>query len=101
LNRAGSLAKFISTRGRRQSQDDLGVIKKSARACRASPKTISPTPWKQSSPPTLLDNGADLRVIQEMLGTRTFDDPEIVYGTSISDALKETHYRFHPRSGRR
>jgi len=98
---AGSLGEvFLSTRGQPLSRKTIWVlIKKYTRAAGIA-KTITPHTLRHSFATHLLDNGADLRVIQEMLGHADISTTQI-YTHVDQRRLKETHYRFHPRSGRR
>ncbi len=91
---------FLSTRGQALSRKTIWVlIKKYTRAAGIT-KTITPHTLRHSFATHLLDNGADLRVIQEMLGHADISTTQI-YTHVDQRRLKETHYRFHPRSGRR
>jgi integrase/recombinase XerD len=91
---------FLSTRGQALSRKTIWVlIKKYTRAAGIT-KTITPHTLRHSFATHLLDNGADLRVIQEMLGHADISTTQI-YTHVDQRRVKETHYRFHPRSGRR
>jgi integrase/recombinase XerD len=99
--RAGSLGEvFLSTRGKPLSRKTIWVlIKKYARRAGIT-KSITPHTLRHSFASHLLENGGDLRVIQEMLGHADISTTQI-YTHVDQRRLKETHYRFHPRSGRR
>jgi integrase/recombinase XerD len=91
---------FLSTRGQPLSRKTIWVlIKKYARRARIT-KNITPHTLRHSFATHLLNNGGDLRVIQEMLGHADISTTQ-VYTHVDQQRLKETHYRFHPRSGRR
>jgi integrase/recombinase XerD len=91
---------FISTRGKALSRKTIWVlIKKYSRRAGIS-KNITPHTLRHSFASHLLDNGGDLRVIQEMLGHADISTTQ-VYTHVDQGRLKDTHYRFHPRSGRR
>lgn len=91
---------FLSTRGGPLSRQTIWHhIKKYARAAGIA-KNITPHTLRHSFATHLLNNGGDLRVIQEMLGHASVATTQI-YTHVDQSRLKETHYRFHPRSGRR
>jgi integrase/recombinase XerD len=101
LTRGGNLGEvFISTRGTALSRKTIWVlIKKYARVAGIG-KVITPHTLRHSFASHLLQNGGDLRVIQEMLGHADISTTQL-YTHVDQTRLKETHYRFHPRSGRR
>ena len=91
---------FLSLRGQALSTKTIWhLVKKYARAAGIT-KPLSPHTLRHSFATHLLNNGGDLRVIQEMLGHADISTTQ-VYTHVDQQRLKETHYRFHPRSGRR
>jgi integrase/recombinase XerD len=91
---------FLSTRGQAMSTKTIWhLIKKYARKAGIT-KPLSPHTLRHSFATHLLNNGGDLRVIQELLGHADISTTQ-VYTHVDQQRLKETHYRFHPRSGRR
>jgi integrase/recombinase XerD len=99
-NSSGRSEVFLSTRGRALSTKTIWhLVKKYARAAGIA-KSLSPHTLRHSFATHLLNNGGDLRAIQEMLGHADISTTQI-YTHVDQQRLKETHYRFHPRSGRR
>lgn len=62
-------------------------------------KNISPHTFRHSFATHLIDGGADLRAVQEMLGHESILTTEI-YTHLDRQYLRDTIIRFHPRSGR-
>ena len=91
---------FLSTRGQPLSRKTIWVLIKKYTRIAGISKVITPHTLRHSFATHLLDNGADLRVIQEMLGHADISTTQI-YTHVDQHRLKDTHYRFHPRSGRR
>ena len=90
---------FLNGRGRPFAASTLWTrIKRRVRRA-AIGRNITPHTLRHSFATHLLENGADLRVIQELLGHANISTTE-VYTHVTSSRLREIHRRFHPRHNR-
>ncbi len=88
---------FLNRRGRKLTREMIfTIVKKAAKDARIT-KTISPHTFRHSFATHLVEGGADIRVVQEMLGHESILTTEI-YTHLDRQFLKDTILRFHPRT---
>lgn len=87
---------FLSHNGRKLNRERVWSIVKETAERAGIHKNIHPHTLRHSFASHLLANGADLRVIQEMLGHADIATTEI-YTHVDADRLREIHRKFHPR----
>jgi integrase/recombinase XerD len=88
---------FITSRGKPLSRTGLWTIVKTHARAAGLPESVSPHTLRHSFATHLLAGGADLRVVQEMLGHASIATTQIYTRVELS-RLKEVHARFHPRA---
>ncbi|MDR0933036.1 MAG: site-specific tyrosine recombinase XerD [Victivallales bacterium] len=87
---------FLSRNGRKLDRERIWSIVKEASIIAGIRKNLHPHTLRHSFASHLLANGADLRVIQEMLGHADIGTTEI-YTHVDAARLHEIHRKFHPR----
>ena len=88
---------FLNRRGRKLSRVMIFTIKKNLVRELGLKKNISPHTFRHSFATHLIDGGANLRAVQEMLGHESIITTEI-YTHLDKEYLKATMTQFHPRS---
>ncbi len=88
---------FLNRRGRKLSRVMIFTIIKNLAESIDLQKSISPHTFRHSFASHLINGGADLRAVQEMLGHESILTTEI-YTHLDKDYLKSTIQQFHPRS---
>ena len=88
---------FLSDRGKVLSRQMVFIIIKILAEKAGIRKTISPHTFRHSFATHLLEGGADLRAVQQMLGHVSITTTEI-YTHIDREYLRETIISFHPRS---
>jgi integrase/recombinase XerD len=96
LKTAGTPFVFLSRGGRRLDRERIWAIVKDAAVRAGVAKNIHPHTFRHSFASHLLENGADLRVIQEMLGHADISTTQI-YTHVDQNRLISIHKKFHPR----
>ncbi len=91
---------FLNRRGSRLSRVMVFTIIKRLAIKAGIKKSISPHTFRHSFATHLVEGGADLRAVQEMLGHESITTTEI-YTHLDRNYLKETIISFHPRSKKR
>ncbi|GER60573.1 tyrosine recombinase XerC [Patiriisocius marinus] len=87
---------FLNRRGNGLTRAMIFTIIKQLAELAGIRKTISPHTFRHSFATHLLENGADLRAIQQMLGHESITTTEI-YTHMETSFLAETINKFHPR----
>jgi len=87
---------FLNRRGGRMSRVMVFLIVKEFAAKAGVVKTISPHTFRHSFATHLVEGGADLKAVQDMLGHESITTTEI-YTHLDTEYLKETIYLYHPR----
>jgi integrase/recombinase XerD len=88
---------FLNRRGSRLSRVYIFLMIKELVELTGLKKTISPHTFRHSFATHLVEGGADLRAVQEMLGHESITTTEI-YTHLDREYLKSTISQFHPRS---
>ncbi len=86
---------FLNNRGKNLSRIMIFYIIKNMAAKAGITKHISPHTFRHSFATHLVEGGADLRAVQEMLGHESITTTEI-YTHLDRDFLRDTLQRFHP-----
>lgn len=94
----GEHALLLNTRGRRLSrQSAWAVIRRAGEAAGLDVEHLSPHSLRHSYATHLLDGGADVRVVQELLGHSSVTTTQI-YTLVTADHLREVYRSSHPRA---
>jgi integrase/recombinase XerD len=96
-SRTGSEIFLSSRSGRKLTTNRILQIVKAAAKRAALETNVYPHLLRHSFATHLLSNGADLRIIQEMLGHADISTTQI-YTHVDQNRLKAVHHRFHPRA---
>lgn len=90
-------ALFLNSRGGRLSrQSAWNIVLQAAKACGLEGK-VSPHVFRHSYATHLLDGGADIRVVQELLGHSSVTTTQI-YTLVTIDKIRESYSSAHPRA---
>lgn len=88
---------FLSKSGKPLRRENIWVIVKNCATKAGIHQHISPHKLRHSFATHLLENGADLRSVQEMLGHINISTTQI-YTHVSKQHLKTIHHQFHPRT---
>jgi integrase/recombinase XerD len=93
---AATAAVFLNARGGRLTRQGAWMVLHAA-AARAGLEQVSPHTLRHSFATHLLDGGADIRVVQELLGHASVTTTQ-VYTLVTVDRLREVYAAAHPRA---
>lgn len=87
---------FVSTRGKRMGTDAMRKMFKATCAEAGLSSDLTPHDMRHTFATDLLDGGADLRCVQELLGHASLSTTQ-VYTHTTASRLSEVHRLAHPR----
>jgi len=96
-NPKNEVALFLNSRGRRLSRQSAWQIVLDAAVAAGLKGKVSPHVFRHSYATHLLDGGADIRVVQELLGHSSVTTTQI-YTLITIDKVRESYSTSHPRA---
>ena len=93
----GTPALFLNARGGRLSRQSAWTVLRTVAARAGLSTPVSPHTLRHSFATHLLDGGADVRVVQELLGHASVTTTQ-VYTLVTVDQLREVYAAAHPRA---
>ena len=88
---------FLTERGRRLGRQQAWALVKRAAAAADLDDRVSPHTFRHSFATHLLEGGADLRIVQELLGHATISTTQL-YTHLTGERIREVYGRAHPRA---
>ena len=88
---------FLTERGRRLARQQAWSIVKRAAVAVGLDERVSPHTFRHSFATHLLEGGADLRIVQELLGHATISTTQL-YTHLTGERIREIYARAHPRA---
>jgi integrase/recombinase XerD len=88
---------FLNRRGKQLTRNMIFLIVKEAAVAAGVDKNVSPHTFRHSFATHLLEGGADLRIVQQLLGHESITTTEI-YTHLDMQYLRETLRSYHPRN---
>jgi len=95
FDRGGPL--FLGDRGRRLARQQAFAIVRAAARRAGLPERVSPHTLRHSFATHLLEGGADLRIVQELLGHASISTTQL-YTHLTGERVREVYARAHPRA---